>query len=109
MITFFDAKGLRGTLLLECMTVNLKAWTKPTEADAIEVSLCQQDGDVVNNIAFEKDPGEGVFWSVYYHDGDKGGVQCVADFDTQRQAEFFGEQLAEEWGVDYGICGFSKY
>jgi hypothetical protein len=83
---------------------------KPENVDAIEVNPCQEIDGVVTNIGGEsgdtQNPAQPVFWSVYTH-LTKGGVECIADFPTQRGAEYFAELLSEEWGIEWSVFPLS--
>lgn len=63
--------------------------------DAVEVHPCKEDDD--HNVE-QCDPAEATMWSVYLHcnpehNGGHGGLECVADFKTEAQANILGEAL----------------
>jgi uncharacterized membrane protein len=84
-----ELKVLAAVLIGEGVPAALTGWD-----GAIEISECVDDGGEVFRV--EDDPeaakGRETFWSVYAHQTE-GGVDCIADLRTEKEAEAFAAGL----------------
>ena len=95
-------KRYRGAGLYNCC----KDFAPPTwtDFDGFEIQPCADYGDHIEPIVDESDTHLCCFWSVYGH-LHEGGVECITDCYTEKQAYAIVELFIKEHGREIQVAG----